>query len=97
MTGVVKPNHHQTVDKHRHGGGPLDGLAKTIGRVFQAQELLARLECAFLLPAIMPPKRGTYIGPRGRLHNLPQRAEDAHVSLVIAGFGLGQLRKNLLI
>src|SRR5450759_1381410 len=33
----------------------------------------------------------------GRLHHLPRRTEDAQVSLVVPSFGLGQLRKHVLI
>ena len=51
MTRLVEPNHHQSVDEQRHRRGPLDGLGKTIGRVLQAQELLAIFKGAFDRPA----------------------------------------------
>ena len=51
MTRLVKPNHYQSVDEQRHRRGPHDGLGKTIGRVLQAQELLAILKGAFNGPA----------------------------------------------
>jgi hypothetical protein len=41
MTRLVKPNHYQSVDEQRHRRGPRDGFGKTIGRILQAQELLA--------------------------------------------------------
>ena len=51
MSRLVKPNDDQAVDEHRHGRGSLDGLGKTIGRVFQTQELFAAFKSAFDGPA----------------------------------------------
>ena len=51
MACLVKPNHDQTIDEQRHGRGPRNGLGKTIGRVLQAQELLAIFKGAFNGPA----------------------------------------------
>src|SRR5208337_1848823 len=50
MTRLVKPNHYEGVDEQRHRRGARDGLGKTIGRVLQAQELLAIFKGAFTFP-----------------------------------------------
>src|SRR5271157_1051148 len=51
MTRLVKPNHYEGVDEQRHRRGARDGLGNSIGRVLQAQELLAIFEGAFNGPA----------------------------------------------
>src|SRR5271166_5049621 len=51
MTSSVKPYDDQGVEEQRHGRSTLDGLGKTVGRVFKSQELLAVFKCAFDSPA----------------------------------------------
>ena len=51
MTGSVKPYDDHGVEDQRHGRGSLDGLGKTVGRVFKSQELLAVFKGAFDGPA----------------------------------------------
>ena len=51
VTRLVEPNHHQAVEDQRHGRGSFHGLGKTIGGIFQTQELLAIFKGAFDGPA----------------------------------------------
>ena len=72
----------------RHRRGTSNRLGQTIGRVFEPQELFAILEGAFSLPAIMPPKRGVYIGPPRRLRHLSRRTEVCESHSSSRGLGL---------
>jgi hypothetical protein len=94
----VPLEHGQGISRdHRHAEGKQGGAGVAQAGHVAVQQVGQGLKVVLRLPTIMPPKRGAYIGPLWAATHHSQRAEDAQVSLVVAGFGLGQLREHLVI